>query len=181
MSLEIERKWLLPFNVAALNGILNKVASVEHRPPRTIVQSYVAVGSDDSPSIRIRHISGRDRHDSKLQSNEYNLCLKFPTDSTLVRSEVEVPITKAQYADLYEQCGWSFTKVRHSFYDQYSYDIDIINTINAQLILVEVEFMSPAQAEAFVLPQWLADLSPSEVTDNPTYLNSVIAISHPRG
>jgi CYTH domain-containing protein len=92
-----------------------------------------------------------------------------------VRTELEWPITSEQF----DRC-WPHTaerrvhKTRHlvPLHDGVTAELDEFHDELDGLLLVEVEFTSDDQMHAFEPPEWFG----REVTDDPSYRNSMLAV-----
>ncbi len=144
--MEIEKKFLLksmPVNWA-------------FHPHDTMIQGYVST----DPVIRIRK-----KNDSHI--------LTVKGKGLMVREEFEMPITAAQFKRL-------MNKVSDNPVNKTRYYIPIGNGLTAELdvfeglldglVMVEVEFDSVEDAEAFTPPSWFG----KEVTEDVRYHNSYL-------
>ena len=146
--MEIEPKWLagaLPDEVA-------------HGAGTRIEQGYLTAGAD-GPEVRIRRRDG-----------DSSLTVKGAGD--LARTEVELPLSEQEFGTL-----WPLTQRRrvlkrrvvHPLPSGLLADIDVLE--DRPLVLIEVEFPSVEQADAFVAPGWFG----REVTEDPAYKNRNLA------
>lgn len=146
--MEIERKFL----VNEIPANLHKYEKEE------IIQGYISI----DPTIRLRK-----------SNDEYNLT--FKSKGHLKREEMEFPLTKEQFENL-----WS--KVESSTINKSRYNIPLENDLIAELdiyhegldglLTVEVEFDSEKDSERFIPPQWFG----KDVTHDSRYKNSNIAV-----
>lgn len=146
--MEIERKFL----VNEIPANLHKYEKEE------IIQGYISI----DPTIRLRK-----------SNDEYNLT--FKSKGHLKREEMEFPLTKEQFENL-----WS--KVESSTINKSRYNIPLENDLIAELdiyhegldglLTVEVEFVSEKDSERFIPPQWFG----KDVTHDSRYKNSNIAV-----
>lgn len=124
-------------------------------------QGYLAI--DGRVSVRVRDASAS------------GCTLTIKAGRGAVRTELEWPITAEQF----EQ-GWQHTaerrvhKTRHlvPLSDGATAELDDFHDDLAGLMLVEVEFDSNDQMQAFNPPDWFGP----EVTDDPSYTNSMLSV-----
>jgi CYTH domain-containing protein len=148
--MEIERKYLidkLPENI-------------EKYPRRKIAQGYLCT----RPVVRIRR-----------QDEEYYLTYKG--DGLMVREEYNLPLTQESYEHLLPKAdGIIIAKTRYLIpltvgtgVDRaLTAELDVFEDCLAPLMLVEVEFESVEEADAFVAPDWFGE----DVTNDGRYHNS---------
>jgi adenylate cyclase len=143
---EIERK----FRVAQIPTGLGNGASLR--------QAYVAVDGD----VEVRVRSDGTRHVLTVKGGE-----------GLERAEVEVAIDTAAFADLWELAGdRHLEKTRHRIdLDGLTAELDLYAGALAGLAVVEVEFPSRREAEAFDPPDWFG----VELTGRPGWSNASLA------
>ena len=149
--MEIERKYL----VASLPENLDGYPHVE------IEQGYLCT----SPTLRIRRMG-----DSFILTVKENV----RTQSTAaVNREEEFTLTADRYAHLKTKCDGNFvSKTRyHIPVDKYTAELDIFHGIHEGLRLVEVEFPSVEDADAFTPPAWFGE----DVSSDPHYRNSYLS------
>lgn len=149
--MEIERKFL----------IKELPASLDTYPALEIEQGYL----NTSPVLRIRR-----------KNDTYIFTYKSP--GLMSREELEVPLTKEAYLHLVPKCdGNLISKTRYQIpeHQGYTIELDIFHGCFEGLILAEVEFPTEEQAYAFQPPEWFF----REVTQEPTFHNSNLAISIP--
>lgn len=149
MSVEIERKFLInevPFEELQSAHSLN------------IMQGYVVLGEDSE--LRIRK-----------KGNHYSITRK--RGSGLVREESEEVINKDVFNIM-----WPFTegrrveKLRFTFnYKDHQCEIDIYSGELADLMVMEVEFDSEEDANAFVPPAFCT----KEITEDKRFKNAILA------
>ncbi|MFO0872398.1 MAG: hypothetical protein U0575_00315 [Phycisphaerales bacterium] len=165
--LEIERSYLLrampPLPTDETGAIDGTVVEVLR-----IAQGYLP---DDAKSTlgvegrlrRLEHVDGRVelRHTVK-------------TGFGLVRTEVERSIDAAEFNRLWPHtAGRRLTKTRHRIRaGDFAWEIDRFHEVD--LVLAEVEL--PSATTVAPIPSWLAPLVVREVTDEPEYRNSQIAL-----
>ncbi|WP_139990498.1 CYTH domain-containing protein [Paenibacillus paridis] len=141
MSLEIERKFLLPeFPVALIEEAELKVIS-EHR----IEQTYLAM--DENQELRVRRIVD-------LASGEVSYTHTFKLGNGLSREEIEYAISEGIYEQIVKAFGFiPLTKNRVTAEWQGGIiEIDTYDQI--ELSVLEVEFDSEEAANSFMAPEW---------------------------
>lgn len=155
IPLEIERKFLV---------------DIESLPPQMdaphkqyyIEQTYISI----EPEVRIRRING----------NSYYFALKLPRDETgLSRAEIDFIIDERAYNELVQMAiGTTILKTRYQFYegDTYVY-LDVYDGELEGLAVVEVQFESEQQANAFQPPEWFGP----DVTSDKRYKNAQLAMN----
>ncbi|MGE4322665.1 MAG: CYTH domain-containing protein [Sphingobium sp.] len=149
---EIERKFLVGGPVP--QGL----------PSQAIRQGYLTAPSD-STEVRVRQAG-----------NAWFLTAK--SGAGLVREEREIAIGEAQFETL-----WPATAGRRVEKRRYrgtlpgglTFELDMFAGALAPLMLVEVEFTSEAEAEAFIPPAWFGE----DVTADPRYRNKALALRVP--
>jgi CYTH domain-containing protein len=150
--MEIERKYLidkLPENI-------------EKYPRHKIAQGYLCT----RPVVRIRR-----------QDEEYYMTYKG--DGLMVREEYNLPLTKEAYEHLLPKADdIIIAKTRYlipltegtGIDRALTAELDVFEDSLAPLMVVEVEFESVEEAEAFVAPEWFGE----DVTNEGTYQNSYL-------
>lgn len=141
MSLEIERKFLLPeFPVALIEEAKLKVIS-EHR----IEQTYLAM--DENQELRVRRIVD-------LASGEVSYTHTFKLGNGLSREEIEYAISEGIYEQIVKAFGFiPLTKNRVTAEWQGGIvEIDTYDQI--ELSVLEVEFETEEAANSFMAPEW---------------------------
>ena len=148
MGMEIEKKFIpkeLPKNLAQF----------EHHK---IEQAYL----NTAPVVRIRK-----------QDNEYYLTYKG--GGMMAREEYNLPLNAESYQHLREKAdGHIITKTRYLIPindGNLTAELDIFENKFSGMLLVEVEFDSVEQADAFQKPDWFGD----EVTHDKMYHNSYLS------
>jgi len=146
---EIERKFVvdrLPDEIAA--------GASQH-----IRQGYLSI---EPAAVRLRS-----RDDAT-----YELTVKSP--GGLRRAEVNLPLTADQFEELWPLVQRSVEKHRalHEI-DGGTAEIDVYHGKLDGLVVVEVEFQSEADAQAFTPPAWFG----VEVTEDPRFRNSSLAVA----
>lgn len=146
---EIERK----FRVAQLPDALG--AGVPLR------QAYVALDGD--VEVRVRR-----------EGADHRLTVKGGRG--LQRAEVELPLSADEFDELWRLAGArTLAKARHRVPlgpDGLVAEVDLYEGPLAGLAVVEVEFSSEAQAQAFAAPHWFG----AELTGQPGWSNAELAV-----
>jgi CYTH domain-containing protein len=145
---EVERK----FRVRALPGSLGD--------PTRLRQAYVAVEGD--VEVRVRDQGGTH-------------LLGVKGGRGIQRTEVEVEIGAAAFDELWALApDRRIDKARHRVaVDGHVAEVDVYAGSLEGLVVVEVEFPTREDAEAFVPPPWFGD----EVTGDPRWSNAALAAS----
>lgn len=148
MGMEIEKKFLIKELPKDLTGY--KYHKIE--------QAYL----NTAPVVRIRR-----------QDDEYYLTYKG--GGMMAREEYNLPLNKASYEHLREKAdGNIITKTRYLIPindNSLTAELDIFEGKFAGMLLVEVEFRSVEQADAFHKPEWFGE----DVTHNKLYHNSYLS------
>ncbi len=142
--MEIERKFLV-------KELPENMDSYEQKH---IAQGYMCT----NPVVRIR------------RSND-DYFLTYKGRGKMVREEHEFPLTAEAFEHMLPKIdGILIDKVRYliPLEDGHTAELDIFQGVLAPLRLVEVEFASVEEAEAFVAPDWFGD----DVTNSKEYHNS---------
>ena len=148
-KLEIERKFLL-------KKLPPKVRAI---PGKQILQGYLAY--DEHTEVRLRQ-------------HGQNHFLTIKQGSGLKRTEIEEPITTAQFQALWPGTeGRRLEKIRSVVpHGIYSLEIDRYQGDLEPLLVAEVEFPSVEASEQFKKPGYFGE----EVTDDADYRNASLAI-----
>ncbi len=144
LGMEIERKFLV-------KELPENMDSYEQKH---IAQGYMCT----NPVVRIR------------RSND-DYFLTYKGRGKMVREEHEFPLTAEAFEHMLPKIdGILIDKVRYliPLEDGHTAELDIFQGVLAPLRLVEVEFASVEEAEAFVAPDWFGD----DVTNSKEYHNS---------
>ena len=145
--MEIERKYL----VRRLPDDLSKYEA------KKIAQGYLCT----DPVVRIR------------RSND-NYCMTYKGDGLMVREEYNLPLTREAYEHLLPKIdGLLIAKTRYliPLTDRLTAELDVFEGVLSALTLVEVEFDSVEEANAFVPPEWFGE----DVTESGKYHNSYLS------
>lgn len=158
MATEIERKKFLLRKEDAAQRVMSSDRSF------FLNQGYL----DEKGITRVRTM--RDTSDGETSG-----FLTIKGRGKLVRSEFEYEIPVEDAEELLAMCKASLEKTQHLYRldSQSVAEIDIFKSSLAGLYLVEVEFETEEQANAFVPPPWFG----SEVTKDPRYTNANLAKS----
>lgn len=144
LGMEIERKFLV-------KELPENMDSYEQKH---IAQGYMCT----NPVVRIR------------RSND-DYFLTYKGRGKMVREEHEFPLTAEAFEHMLPKIdGILIDKMRYliPLEDGHTAELDIFQGVLAPLRLVEVEFASVEEAEAFVAPDWFGD----DVTNSKEYHNS---------
>lgn len=145
--MEIEKKFL----VGRLPGPL------EHYPCHVMEQAYLCT----DPVVRVR----------KSDETCYLTC---KGKGMMSREEYELPLTEEAYLHLLAKAdGRIISKTRYliPLENGLTAELDQFHAPDPHLMLVEVEFASEAQAQAFIPPDWFGE----EVTWDHRYHNSYMS------
>ena len=145
--MEIERKYL----VRRLPDDLSKYEA------KKIAQGYLCT----DPVVRIR------------RSND-NYYMTYKGDGLMVREEYNLPLTREAYEHLLPKIdGLLIAKTRYliPLTDRLTAELDVFEGVLSALTLVEVEFYSVEDANAFVPPEWFGE----DVTESGKYHNSYLS------
>ena len=148
--MEIERKYLIEKEQLP--------ADLASYPFHKIEQGYLCT----SPVVRIRR-----------QDDEYFLTYK--SKGLMAREEYNLPLNKKSYEHLLEKAdGNIISKVRYLIPindGKLTAELDVFKGKFAGMLLVEVEFSSVEQADAFQKPDWFGE----DVTYSKIYHNSYLS------
>lgn len=145
--MEIERKYL----VKEIPSNLDQYES------KKIAQGYLCT----EPVIRIRR-----------SNNDYYMTYKG--DGLMVREEYNLPLTEEAYTHLRPKIdGLLIAKTRYliPLNDKLTAELDIFEEDLKGLVIVEVEFDSVEEANAFSAPDWFGE----DVTNSGKYHNSYLS------
>ena len=145
--MEIERKYL----VRRLPDDLSKYEA------KKIAQGYLCT----DPVVRIR----------RPNDNYY---MTYKGDGLMVREEYNLPLTREAYEHLLPKIdGLLIAKTRYliPLTDRLTAELDVFEGVLSALTLVEVEFDSVEEANAFVPPEWFGE----DVTESGKYHNSYLS------
>ncbi|MDY5103291.1 MAG: CYTH domain-containing protein [Agathobacter sp.] len=145
--MEIERKYL----VRRLPDDLSKYEA------KKIAQGYLCT----DPVVRIR------------RSND-NYYMTYKGDGLMVREEYNLPLTREAYEHLLPKIdGLLIAKTRYliPLTNRLTAELDVFEGVLSALTLVEVEFDSVEEANAFVPPEWFGE----DVTESGKYHNSYLS------
>lgn len=146
MAQEIERKFLLAEGTSIPIPAVHKIFNIR--------QGYIH--GDKDKNVRVR-----------LTTNKAVLGIKFTDEAITDEFEYEIPV--ADGLAMYRKTSRRVEKKRLSFKrNKVQYDVD---TYPNGLLIVEAEFLSVAQMETWVKPDWIG----VEVTGLREYSNVVIA------
>ncbi|MFF2886529.1 CYTH domain-containing protein [Paenibacillus sp. NPDC057967] len=156
MSLEIERKFLLPQYPQAQIEAGELVLQSEQR----IEQTYLAI--DENEELRVRRLID-------LATGQVSHTHTFKSGNGLVRGEVEYSISASMYAQVTEAFGFTPLTKNRITASWNGRTIEIDNYDQIQLSVLEVEFPSLEEANAFQAPEWFGeDISLQKQYSNKT-------------
>lgn len=144
--MEIERKFLV-----------EKLPDLSGAAEIQMEQRYLSV----DPVLRIRKAGNR-------------YIFTYKSGMGMVRQEEEFDISEEDYMKLCEKTvGNPVVKTRYvmELPDHHHAEIDVYHQQHDGLLVVETEFGSEEEANAFVPPAWFG----MEVTDDPSYTNAMLA------
>ncbi|MWV47178.1 CYTH domain-containing protein [Paenibacillus sp. HJL G12] len=154
MSLEIERKFLLPVYPAALI----EESAIRIEKEQLIEQTYLALAGDQE--LRVRKITDLADHRTEYTHT-------FKKGHGIAREEVEYSISEGIYEQMIHAhqavplikkrttALWGDTKIEIDEYEQ------------IQLMVLEVEFGAIEEAENFISPEWFGrDISTEKQYSN---------------
>lgn len=156
MSLEVERKFLLPHYPQDLieDGTI-EVLSVQH-----IEQLYLALAPGEE--LRLRKLTDR-------STDIPAFMLTYKNGAGIVRTEVEQPITQSLYDELigkFQPIPLIKERTTAKMVDSGTV-IEIDRYDHLPLVVVEVEFMSEDEAKRFTPPVWFGP----DISTNKQYSN----------
>ena len=135
-------------------------------PTYEIRQSYLV--NTPEASVRVRLESRCDQLDTSWQSRSRAvICLKKATGSMMIRSEDEYGMDWETAYDIMEPLRREHVITKSRYYID-GYDIDFFHGPLEGLIIIEREFSSVEEANAFEVPIWIG----REVTNDPAYINA---------
>ncbi len=150
-NMEIEKKW----RVSDLPGTLSGYECID------MEQAYL----NEHPTVRIRR-----------ENDAYFLTYKGISDSDISHTEYNLPLTKEAFDHMLPKCdGRIIRKKRYRIpLDDGTLcaELDIFDEPFAPLMIVEVEFSSVEEAEAFTPPEWFGE----DVSYDRRFKNAVMAI-----
>jgi CYTH domain-containing protein len=148
MAAEIERKWVAP-----------QTPSADRLGAGTpLRQGYLAIDGDVAVRVRIA-------------PDEAWVTIKAGDDG-LRRTEVEVPVDATEAEELWVHTSGRIEKVRHDVaVDDAAAVVDVFGGELSGLCVVEVEFPTESEAEAFVAPDWFGQ----EVTGRSEWTNASLS------
>tara|TARA_B100000745_G_scaffold173343_2_gene113572 strand:+ start:4547 stop:5032 length:486 start_codon:yes stop_codon:yes gene_type:complete len=112
------------------------------------------------------------------ESQQPVLAVKGPGLLTREEHECEISASDEMLALLKRMSCGSIEKERFSFITSQTdeYVIDCFCGAHVGLVIMEVEFSSEKKAAAYELPEWAEALCEAEVTEDPMYANSSLAM-----
>lgn len=148
MGKEIERKFLVD----------ELPANLDEYDFHDLEQGYL----NTAPVVRVR----------KEDDTYY---LTYKGRGFIEREEYNLPLTEEAYLHLVAKSdGKIISKRRYLIpFNGYTIELDVFKEPFAPLVLAEVEFQTPEEANAFVPPAWFG----RDVTSEPEYTNSYLSRS----
>lgn len=148
MGKEIERKFLVD----------ELPANLDEYDFHDLEQGYL----NTAPVVRVR----------KEDDTYY---LTYKGRGFIEREEYNLPLTEEAYLHLVAKSdGKIISKRRYRIpFNGYTIELDVFKEPFAPLVLAEVEFQTPEEANAFVPPAWFG----RDVTSEPEYTNSYLSRS----
>jgi adenylate cyclase len=130
-------------------------------------------GLGDGTRLRQGYVAVEGAVEVRVRSDARRPVLTVKAGGGLERVEVEVAIDAAAFDELWEVAGdRHLEKTRHRIdVDGVTAELDVYAGALAGLTVVEVEFPSRREAEAFDPPDWFGD----EVTGDPAWSNAALA------
>ena len=123
--------------------------------PKTITDFYIPEKNAIHPHLRIR-----------AKGNSYEITKKIPINDldSSEQTEHTIVLTKEEYEDLTKNCRRVVTKDRyHAQIHSFPADVDVFKGELAGLVLIDFEFTTKAQKDAFIAPDiCLADVTQEE-------------------
>lgn len=144
--MEIERKFLVK-ELPDLSGVKSS----------EIMQGYVSV----LPEVRVRKLDGKYYRTEK-------------DEGTVVREEREWEITKDEAEKLFSEVKTNvIEKTRYYLpYGKYTIELDIYKGKFEGLVVVEIEFPTLNEANAFIPPDWFGE----DISEKKEYRNKILAL-----
>jgi adenylate cyclase len=133
----------------------------------------VPTGLGDGASLRQAYVAVEGDVEVRVRSDGTHHVLTVKGGAGLERDEVEVAIQPAAFADLWRLAGdRQLEKTRHRVeLDGLTAELDLYGGALAGLAVVEVEFASRQEAEAFDPPDWFG----AELTGAAGWSNAALA------
>ena len=130
-------------------------------------------GLGDGARLRQAYLAVDGGVEVRVRSDGVTHVLTAKSGSGLVRGEVGVPVGAGDFEELWAMAGdRHLEKVRHRVdLGGVTAEVDLYGGALEGLAVVEVEFPTRAEAEAFVPPDWFGD----EVTGDPAWSNATLA------
>jgi CYTH domain-containing protein len=112
--------------------------------------------------------------ETRLRSRDETHELTLKSVGGLRRAEVNLPLTAAQFDELWPLVERVIEKTRRVLQlDGYAVEVDVYTGKLDGLVVAEVEFSSEAEAAGFSPPAWFGP----EVTDDRRYRNAALALA----
>ncbi|MFO7778521.1 MAG: hypothetical protein R6V28_09230 [Nitriliruptoraceae bacterium] len=147
--------------------------------PVEVERAFVA---DDVPDpallgagvkLRQGYVASEDEVEVRLRIREQDAALTIKAGRGMVRTEVELPLSRDDAEVLWQHTGGRrLAKRRHRVQvGDHVAEVDLYEGALTGLCRVEVEFTSPEEADAFVPPAWFG----REVTGDDRWSNASLA------
>jgi adenylate cyclase len=135
--------------------------------------AHVPTGLGDGTALRQAYVAVEGDVEVRVRSDGTHHVLTVKGGAGLERDEVEVAIDTAEFADMWRLAGdRHLEKTRHRVdLDGVTAELDLYAGALAGLAVVEVEFASRQEAEAFDPPDWFG----AELTGAPGWSNAALA------
>jgi adenylate cyclase len=143
-EIEIERTFL----------IKTVPPDLEKFPYKIFLDIYLP-STSRHPSLRLRQ-----------KGDTYEITKKFRLDENdqSEQREMTIPLTEEEFTELATIPGKQVKKIRYLYpYNDLTAEIDVFQDALAGLVVVDFEFKTSAEKNAFVIPEWcLADVTQEE-------------------
>jgi adenylate cyclase len=135
--------------------------------------AHVPTGLGDGTALRQAYVAVEGDVEVRVRSDGTHHVLTVKGGAGLERDEVEVAIDTAEFADMWRLAGdRHLEKTRHRVdLDGVTAELDLYAGALAGLAVVEVEFASRQEAEAFDPPDWFG----AELTGAAGWSNAALA------
>ena len=150
-NMEIERKW----RVGALPENLEEYSCI------IMEQAYL----NTQPTVRIRR-----------ENDSYVLTYKGLSSDDISHEEYNLPLTEEAFRHMLPKCDGRVIKKKRYVIPlegtSLKAELDVFDEPFAPLMIIEVEFPTLEEAEAFIAPDWFGE----DVTHDRRFKNAVMAI-----
>ncbi len=146
---------------------------------RKYLVSYLPEGYETYPSHQLEQAYLCTEPVVRVRKEDHTYYLTYKSKGLLVREEYNLPLTKEAYHHLLQKAdGIVLTKRRYRIPlegTDLTAELDIFDGRYEGLMLVEVEFQTKEEADAFTAPAWFG----RDVTFSGEYQNSRLATEVP--